>query len=248
MPRFEYWVDGQDSGGIPGDDPGLLFGMAVFETLRVRGGIVVCIDAHLERLRASAAVMGIAVPAGLAERLRRRALGDCVLRVTLTAGGRSILMRGPWDPDYAGRPVTLATLLDPPTPGLPGSVKHTNRARWTLAARALGASEVLLVDADHRVLESSNSNVWALIDGVLHTPPADGRILAGITRMQLLAAARDAGIDVRERSWRADTTVQGLWVSSTLKELAPVSQLDGRAVPTHPAGQALRSAFVARLP
>jgi branched-subunit amino acid aminotransferase/4-amino-4-deoxychorismate lyase len=225
-----------------------LFGLAVFETLRVRRGIVVCIDAHLERLRASASVVGASVPADVADQLRARAVGDCVLRVTLTAGGRSILMRGPWDPDYAGRPVSLATLVDPPAPGLPGSVKHTNRARWTLAARALGANEVLLVDAERRVLETSNSNIWALIDGTLHTPPADGRILAGITRMQLLAAARRAGMDAREQTWRVDAPVQGLWVSSTLKELAPVRQLDGHPVAAHPVGEVLRQAFRAGLP
>ena len=31
------WVNGERDGGIPGDDPGLLFGITAFETLRTYG-------------------------------------------------------------------------------------------------------------------------------------------------------------------------------------------------------------------
>ena len=36
------------------------------------------------------------------------------------------------------------------------------------------------------MLEASTANVWARSDGVLVTPPTDGRILPGVTRERLL--------------------------------------------------------------
>ena len=40
---------------LPADDRGFLFGDAVFESLRARGGVPVRLEAHLDRLAASAA-------------------------------------------------------------------------------------------------------------------------------------------------------------------------------------------------
>ena len=51
----------------------------------------------------------------------------------------------------------------------------------------------LAVDLDGAVLEAAWANVWIEDgDGALLTPPADGRILPGITRDRLLAAVRGA--------------------------------------------------------
>ncbi|MGH2969931.1 MAG: aminotransferase class IV, partial [Solirubrobacteraceae bacterium] len=46
----------------------------------------------------------------------------------------------------------------------------------------------LVVDLDDSVLEAAWANVFALLDGVLVTPPADGRLLPGVTRARLLEA------------------------------------------------------------
>ncbi len=47
----------------------------------------------------------------------------------------------------------------------------------------------LLVDADGTVLEAAWGNVWVLEGDALLTPPADGRILPGVTRSLLLELA-----------------------------------------------------------
>jgi para-aminobenzoate synthetase / 4-amino-4-deoxychorismate lyase len=49
--------------------------------------------------------------------------------------------------------------------------------------------DLLIVDLDGSVLEAAWANVWVTTpQGVLVTPPADGRILPGITRQNLLEA------------------------------------------------------------
>jgi para-aminobenzoate synthetase/4-amino-4-deoxychorismate lyase len=48
------------------------------------------------------------------------------------------------------------------------------------------------------VLEASRANVFAIEDGVLVTPAADGRILPGIARARAIETAGALGFEVRE--------------------------------------------------
>jgi para-aminobenzoate synthetase/4-amino-4-deoxychorismate lyase len=56
----------------------------------------------------------------------------------------------------------------------------------------------LVVDADGAVLEGSRGSLFCVSAGALVTPPADGRLLPGITRAQAIAAAGALGIELRE--------------------------------------------------
>ncbi len=57
----------------------------------------------------------------------------------------------------------------------------------------------LLVDADGSVLEAAWGNFWLLEGDALVTPPADGRILPGVTRALLLELAPALGLHAREQ-------------------------------------------------
>lgn len=240
-------VDGRADAGVPGDDPGLLLGLTVFETFRSYGARGFRLEHHLERFLASCDAMEVPHP-GPAEVLAewRRFLGpDQWMRYTCTAGGHRVIHTGPVDPTRVGRGVRLATLRWSPPPELPGEVKHGSRAAWELAARRARVDEVLLVSPEGQVLEASRSNVWLLQGHVAWTPALDGRQLAGVTRGAMLDAAAAAGLEVREAVLRAEDLELGeLYVSSTLKELAPVVHLDGRdRVGGGPAGRRLHAAF-----
>ena len=56
----------------------------------------------------------------------------------------------------------------------------------------------LLLDSDGTVLEAAWGNVWLLEGDALVTPPADGRILPGVTRALLLELAPSLGLRPRE--------------------------------------------------
>ncbi len=62
------------------------------------------------------------------------------------------------------------------------------------ADQAAEQGEALIVDLDGSVLESGHGNVFVVEDGALLTPPADGRILPGVTRAGLLARAQEERI------------------------------------------------------
>lgn len=87
----------------------------------------------------------------------------------------------------------------------------------------------LLLDADGTVLEASRANVFAVSGGVLRTPLADGRILPGTVRGEVIELAREAGIEVREeRLQSADLlAADEVMVTSSIRAIEPVRELDG---------------------
>ena len=75
----------------------------------------------------------------------------------------------------------------------------------------------LLLDADGRVLEASRASVVVRApDGTLYTPPADGRILPGITRA--LAGARERELTVEDLR-----AAPALYIASALRGLHPAT-------------------------
>jgi para-aminobenzoate synthetase/4-amino-4-deoxychorismate lyase len=105
-----------------------------------------------------------------------------------------------------GEDATLAlTPLAPPAPAvlrpvvLPGGLgAHKWRDRTLLESHEAEdpATLPLLLDADGFVLETSRTSVVVeAADGTLHTPPADGRILPGVTVAGLHAAPRALTLD-----------------------------------------------------
>ena len=237
-------VNGIEDAGIPANDPGLVRGLTVFETMRTYGRVPFRLEQHLDRLEASAETTGIAMPPRSALRAEILAAlddDDQWVRCLLTAGGNRVIETGDIDASRIGRPVSVAFVDWEPTPWLPGSVKHTSRAAWQLAARERGVDEVIFVSTDGGLLEANRSNVVAVVDGTVCTSEADGRILAGVTRSTMLEAAGNAGLPVRVGHLPADTDFDELYLSSTMKELAP-TVLGGRTL-RGPVGARLLQAF-----
>ncbi|MEE2786454.1 MAG: aminotransferase class IV [Myxococcota bacterium] len=240
------WIDGRVGGGIPGDDPGILLGLTVFETLRTYGAVPFRLAAHLDRLHASALALDIALPprAQIEGEILAACADDVYLRYTLTAGGHRILQRKSIDASGVGRTMRVARMPWENPASLPGAVKHGCRAAWILAARQHGVDEVLLVDPQDQILEANRSSVVAVVDGVLCTPPLDGRQLAGVTREALLDAGRLVGLTIRECSISSRAAFDELYLASTLKELSPVVEIDGVPGPgPGPLGEHLHAAF-----
>ncbi|HVW71050.1 MAG TPA: branched-chain amino acid aminotransferase [Steroidobacteraceae bacterium] len=84
--------------------------------------------------------------------------------------------------------------------------------RASSGAVARGRTVALWLDgAEHRYIqELSGMNLFAVIDGELHTPELDGAILPGITRDSLLTLAPSLGLKAHERRMPIDELLQGI--------------------------------------
>jgi len=242
----QIWVDGVVGAGLPGDDPGLLLGLTVFETIRTYKMHPFRLAAHLDRLESSAKAMRIPTPsrATIEREIAVAIAEDVRIRYTITAGGHRIVDVAPISQTKVGGPVSVARMRWRAPDFLPAVVKHGSRAAWIVASQELGVDEVLLIDQNGFILEANRSNVFAVIDGVVRTPPIDGRFLVGVTRGALLDAAKLAGVPTDTSPLAVDSDFDELYLSSTLKELAPVVQLDGKPGPGGgPFGERLLKAF-----
>jgi 4-amino-4-deoxychorismate lyase len=249
---------------IHADDEGLLRGRAAFETLRVYGGRPFRLEEHLDRLTASAASIGL--PA--VERRRLQVLvglvlpkaehGDATLRLVWTAGpaggipsALAMLSTIPdWiDPTRERGAIAVSLLgVRASAPWLLPGVKSTSYAVNMAAedeARRRGADEALFVDPDGIVLEGTVTNVWWRVGDTLFTPSLDLGILAGVTRATLIELAPDSGFRVKEGAYPLENLLRAeeAFTSSSVRELMPLVEVDGRALGRGPAVDALQAAL-----
>lgn len=234
-------------------DRGFLFGDGVYEVIPAYGGRPLRAPEHLRRLDASLGAIAMENPLtdqqwlAVFDRLVAAAPGvDQAIYVQVTRGAAPV--RDHRFPKQVNP--TVVAMAKPMKPRDPVIAEYGVSAivrediRWTrcdikavslLAAVLLrqeadqaDAEEALLV-RDGCVVEGSTSNLFIARDGTLVTPPKDNRLLHGITRDLALELIRGAGMPVEER----DITVEELraadevWITSSTREVMPVTRLDG---------------------
>ncbi len=253
-------------------DRGFLFGDGVYELVRFFAGHGVGMDAHVARLAKSLALARIEgfdagdVPALCAELLAANALEDAVVYLQVTRGAGPTRAHVPQERlrptvmAMASAAEPLSSLVAPQevaaitaedlrwrrceikTLSLMGNILHL------LDASDAGAQEAIL----HRggvVGEGAYSNVAIVSGGVLATPPVDAEppILHGTARIDLLDAARAAGVPAEVRAIAVDELRRAdeILITSSRRLASSVVTLDGRTVGGGHAGPVARTLFAA---
>ena len=102
-----------------------------------------------------------------------------------------------------------------------------------LRQQALDASaqEAILL-RDGVATEGAASNLFIVEGDTIVTPPKDNRLLPGITRDLVVELARDAGLSCLEQEIPAARlhSAREIWLTSSTREILPVTRLDGAAV------------------
>lgn len=189
----------------------------LLETIAVRDGKLIDAAAHLARLAGSAgALYGIHVAPELRPEIQ---LGR--IRVVVSARGDISVDQREETPDPA------PTILEPRA--LPhGLGPH----KW---ADRPGEPHWLIVDGDD-VLETAAANIWIEREGELITPPADGRILPGITRARLLSTrGREQRITLQELR-----AAEVIFLTSSIRLVTPAGLLQPASARAIRLAQALR--------
>ena len=249
------------------DDEAFLRSRAAFETTRVYGGRPFKLVEHLARLAGSAERVEIGrIDTEELTRLAALALEaagapDAMLRLFVTPGRTgagnptqvamvSTLPEGLDEVRARGiKLVSIQLGLDPElrasAPWLLGGVKSTSYAVNMAAeaeAKRRGADDAVFLGSGDIVLEGPVTNIWWRDDDVLYTPALELGILAGVTRATLLEEAGAAGYEVREGVFPLDhvAAANEAFTSSSIREVMPVVELDGKAIGDGTPGPAAR--------
>jgi 4-amino-4-deoxychorismate lyase len=238
-------------------DEALLRGRAAFETIRVYAGRPFRLGDHIARLAASAA--SLALPPPDPERCLELAATAIAVGDSADAGLRlywtgatlvATLSEIPSELEpLRARGVRLVSLelgvgVDPPPWLLPG-VKSTSYAVNMAAeaeARRRGADDAVFLAAGGVVLEAPVSNVWWRSGDTLRTPAVELGVLAGVTRATVLELAPAAGFRVEQGAFAVDELrdADEAFTSSSIRELVPAVELDGRPIGDGRPGEAAR--------
>ncbi|HXK09424.1 MAG TPA: aminotransferase class IV [Vicinamibacteria bacterium] len=256
-------------------DNGFAFGDSVYEVLRTYGGLAFEPGRHFRRLRASAARLGITVPAddagllaqvdGLLARAGEgesyirivvsRGVGDCSYNFERVEGPTVVMIQktlGPYPATHYEEGVKVAAVgvrRNHPR-ALDPAIKSSNLLNNILAVReaqSRGADEPVLLNHEGFLAEGASTNVFLARGATLFTPPLTAGILAGITREVVLELVPGLGIPCREEPLHLDDLLAAdeAFMTSTTREVVPVRQVDATRIGTGKPGPLTRRAMAA---
>lgn len=235
-------------------------GDAVWEGLRLYKQGIVHLDAHLQRLRASAHALGftdIPTDKSIREALRQTLIANRMedevhIRLTLTRGtkitsgmdprlnqaGPTLIVLAEWKPlvydNAKGIEVITSTQRRNGPAYLDSKIHHNNLLNNIIAkmqANVAGVNAAVMLDDRGFIAELNDTNVFMVKDGSVITPFPHA-CLPGITRRSVMQAARVIGLMVEE----CDISMTELYnadyafATGTMGEMTPIVKADGRAI------------------
>lgn len=260
---MRLWLNGRlhdaDIAGIAPGDRGLLLGDGIYETLLVRDGTPMQMDAHLARLRHGAGVIGLPMPGfdlpgAIYAVLAANGVRDGALRLTLTRGSgpRGIA------PPAVPTPTVMITTAPAAAPLAPArcivatctrrnehsplaGIKSVNCLDAVIArieATQRGADDAILLNTAGQVAEATASTLFVLLDGQLVTPPLADGVLPGITRARMLV------LGAGEKTLTPDMLAQAAqaFLTSSLG-VRGIGEIDGRPLASQTVADNLRPAL-----
>ena len=238
-------------------DRGFIFGDGVYEVIPAYGGHLFRLEQHLQRLHDS--LQGIHLENPLDNQQWQQVIEEIVKRNDNDQQDQSIYLqvtRGAAKRDHIFPDEISQTVFVMSTPMLAVSQEKLDKGvsaithddiRWRYChiksiallpntlmrqiAREAGADEAIL-NRDGKITEGAASNVFIVKNGKIITPAKDECLLPGITRDLILEIAADAGLDYSESDISFDDlqTADEIWLTSSTKEILPVTQLDNKPV------------------
>lgn len=241
------------------DDEALLRGRGAFETIRVYRGVPFKLAEHVDRLAGSAAMLGLPDVNRLElDELARQALEaagepDAVLRLFWTPTPTALALVSEIADHYdalraRGQRLIALRGVRADEPWLLPGVKSTSYAVNMAAegeAKRRGADDAVFVDHAGLVLEGPTTNVWWRRESTLFTPTLDLGILAGVTRAVSIELAVELGYEVAEGAYQLAelASAEEAFTTSSIREVMPVTELDGEPIARGPAADELQAAL-----
>jgi branched-chain amino acid aminotransferase len=235
---------------------GLMNGWGVFSTIRVCDGVLFAYERHWERMRRDATRMHVPFPADgallksrLLELVQANAAWNATLRVVVVRN-RGGLFEAPdleRDFDVIAFTADVNQWGDSARLAVKPHGRHAQNEfagakilswaqnlTWYEEARQRGFDEVVLLNERGEVSECTSANIFVIDGGEVWTPPLSAGCLPGVTRELLLEDIHVPGITAGERTLLPQDLerVQQVFMTSTTRDLLPVSHIEGLNVRT----------------
>jgi len=241
-------------------DHGLLYGDGVFEGIRIYGGRIFELDAHIKRLYESANAIRLDIPMDKAELIKAteqtveaNGIVDGYIRLVVTRGigtlglnpficEKSIvfiiadtIQLYPEELYEKGMKIISATTVRNHPLAVPPQVKSLNYLNNILAkieALDNNVPEAIMYNHLGYVAEATGDNVFIVRNGVVCTPPTQSGSLEGITRGVVMQLAVKEKIEVVEKNLtRVDLyNADEFFLTGTAAEVIGIVEIDGRVV------------------
>jgi len=242
---------------VPVLDRGFIFGDGVYEVIPVYGRKVFRLEHHLQRLKNSMQAVRLNNPHTDEEWseiinnvIERNDGGDQSIYLQVTRGVANRDHRFPGDAIPTVFVMSNLFVMVPSEQLEHGvSAITLDDIRWqycSIKSIALlpnillrqqaveqDAAEAILL-RNNEVTEGAASNVFIVKDGVIITPPKTDCLLPGITRDLVVEQAHEHDMPVEEIIIKQDDlfTADEIWLTSSTKEILPVTQLNSQTVGT----------------
>lgn len=234
-------------------DHGFLYGVGLFETMRVYNRRLFLWERHLARLKRGLETMKIRqtwtdqeLRQAVEQTVDANGLRDAYVRLDITAGaeGLGLTAAGYAHPSLLVFVKPVPPLSDPPLPkrlqivSFPrqtaeGNQRHKSHVyvNNVLAKLEVGpdpAVEGLFLTQEGFVCEGIVSNIFWIKNKRLFTPALSTGILAGITRGFVLDLAAAQGLDVCEGEFFLEELLiaDEAFLTNSIQEIVPVSQIN----------------------
>ncbi|MAW81579.1 MAG: hypothetical protein CMI63_15180 [Parvularcula sp.] len=254
-----FWLNGEfkeERTAIHIADRGFLLGDGVFETVMLVDGRPAFFSAHIRRMRAGAAALGIEahideddLAAAVMELARRNDAGHAKAwaRLTLTrgVGPRGLaVVKGEWTPTLL---ITVNRYAAPLDHG-PAKVivskhcrnEHSLTARWKTLnyldnilakdeATVAGVDDAIMLNTARRVACASAANVFLVRGETITTPPLEEGAMPGVVRAIVLEEAKKAGIEGKTAPVESnELSAAALFLTNSLIGLRAAAKRGGR--------------------
>lgn len=235
-------------------DRGLFFGDGVYEVLRSYNGHLFALDEHIARFEHSLREIQIsnvdiaAVRSRVVEAFEKSGYANARIYFHITRGSepREHVPQAGTEPNFF---LTVDELHASPTLKERGIAVSTHPDwRWKrcdikslnllpnvlakMDAHRRGASEAILVGDDGTITEGAGSAFFAIDGSTVITRPLGHEILPSITRAMVMQVAKDAGIQVAERTLTPKEAAgcSELFMAVTTKDIVPITKFDDQPV------------------
>ncbi|MDF1660485.1 MAG: aminotransferase class IV [Planctomycetota bacterium] len=112
------------------------------------------------------------------------------------------------------------------------SGNYLNNVLALMEARKNKALEAVMLNENGFITECTTSNVFLVKDSKILTPSLECGLLAGVTRKLVLSRARAEGLTVEEGFFKPEdlVAVDEAFITSTTRDVVPVSRIDDRSL------------------